>query len=72
MPPAEQQAFKNLALLFSVIPDLQRWTPDEKAALLGIVHAKASDEESRYLGLLQSHSRLRRALLAIGSPKGKG
>jgi hypothetical protein len=64
---AEQRAFGNLALLFSVIPDLPRWTPDEKAGLLRIVQAKASGEESHYLTLLQSHSRLRRALLAIGS-----
>jgi len=64
---AERQAFESFALVFSLIPDLRRWTPDEKAALLQIVHAKAREQESHYLRLLQSHPRLRGALIAIGS-----
>lgn len=65
----ERQTFENFALLLSAIPNLQRWSPDEKSALRRIIQAKARDEESRYLMLLQRHPKLRRALLAIGSKR---
>jgi hypothetical protein len=63
----ERPASGSLTLLFSLIPDLHRWTADERDALQRITEAKAREEESRYLRLLQGHSRLRGALLAIGS-----
>ncbi|MGA2770034.1 MAG: hypothetical protein ABSG26_04375 [Bryobacteraceae bacterium] len=57
----------GLALVLSLIPDLARWTPEEKTAAAKILRAKQSASEARYLRLMQRHPRLRTAFLALGS-----
>jgi hypothetical protein len=64
---AEQRAFDDLALVLALIPDLARWTEDEKRAAERIVRAKAGTDESRYVRLLQQHARLREEIIKIGS-----
>jgi len=63
----EQQAFENWALVLALIPDLARWTAEEKRDLVEILHAKSSLNEMRYLRLTQQHPRLRRELLRLGT-----
>ena len=63
----EQKAFENWALVLALIPDLARWTAEEKADVLRIIRAKASRDEMRYLRLTRRHGRLRRELLRLGS-----
>ena len=63
----ERRAFNELALVLALVPDLARWNEDEKSALAAVVRAKASPDESRYLRLLQRHSRLRDAVIKLGS-----
>jgi hypothetical protein len=63
----ERRAFEHLALVFSLIPNLARWTQDEKRALLRLARAKAGAEESKYLRLLQRHERLRAEIIQLGS-----
>jgi hypothetical protein len=63
----ERRAFENLALVFDGIPDLARWAPEERSALVPIAREKGGREEIRYLRLLQKHGRLREALIRIGS-----
>jgi hypothetical protein len=60
-------AFANFAMLTALIPDLPSWTPAEKKSLHEIIRAKPTSNEMRYLQLLQRHSRLRNALLKLGS-----
>ncbi|HWZ85036.1 MAG TPA: hypothetical protein VN032_02480 [Thermoanaerobaculia bacterium] len=67
LAPLERRAFSELALLFDLVPDLPRWSRDERDALAAIVRAKARDHERRYLRLLQGHPRLRRGLVRLGS-----
>jgi hypothetical protein len=57
----------GLAQVLSLIPDLARWTPEEKAAAAKILRAKQSASEARYLRLMQRHPRLRAAFLALGT-----
>jgi hypothetical protein len=64
---AEQRAFDDLALVLAMIPGLARWTEDEKLAAARIIRAKAGADESRYVRLLQRHSRLREEVIKIGS-----
>lgn len=64
---AERRAFSDLALVMALIPDLPRWTEDEKRAAADIIRARAGTDESRYLRLLQRHSRLRAGIIKIGS-----
>jgi hypothetical protein len=65
----ERQAFSNLAPLVALIPDLSRWSEQEKRDAARLIRAKAGADESRYLRLLQQHERLRAALIKIGSTK---
>jgi hypothetical protein len=63
----EKQTFENWALVLGLIPDLARWTAQEKIDLVRIIRAKAGRDEMRYLRLTQRHDRLRRGLLKLGS-----
>ncbi|MGH9316521.1 MAG: hypothetical protein ACRD1P_05380, partial [Thermoanaerobaculia bacterium] len=67
--PVEATAFENWALVLDLVPDLSRWSRPEKEAALAIVRAKAGREERRYLRLMQRPSRLREAVLRLGSGK---
>ncbi len=63
----EQRACADLAPLLALIPDLARWSPEEKRLLTRIVRAKAGADELDYLRLLQRHARLRRAIIDLGT-----
>ncbi|MCA1641990.1 MAG: hypothetical protein LC785_08585 [Acidobacteria bacterium] len=63
----ERRALSNLALPLALIPDLARWTVEEKRAVAAIVRAKAGRDELNYLRLLRRHARLRRAIIALGT-----
>jgi hypothetical protein len=63
----EQSAFADFAMVLSLVPDLARWSSEEKDALRSIIAAKAGRSEHRYMRLLQRHARLRAAILKLGS-----
>lgn len=63
----ERRAFENLALALSLVPNLSRWTVDEKQAVVRLARAKAAAGESKYLRLLQKHRRLRDEIIRLGS-----
>jgi hypothetical protein len=63
----ERRAFADFALVLEMIPDLARWTEDEKKDAVRVIRAKAGADESRYVRLLQRHSRLRDEIIKIGS-----
>jgi hypothetical protein len=67
IPARARQGFEDLALVFSLVDGLARWSPEEKAAAGRIMLAKSAPDEARYLRLMQRHSRLRAALLELGS-----
>ncbi len=58
---------EGLAPVLGLIRDLPRWSTEERARLNAIVSAKTAPEETRYVRLLQRHSRLRAAMIALGS-----
>ncbi len=62
-----QRTFTDLALVLALIPDVARWSPTEKRALVRLVRAKAGADELTYLHLLQGHARLRRAIIKLGT-----
>jgi hypothetical protein len=80
-PSAEKGAWdrfriRNVALaltragrpdFLSSIPDLGRWTAQERTAAEKIFQAKQLSSEAQYLRLMQRHPRLRTAFLAIGA-----
>jgi hypothetical protein len=64
---AQRQSLENWSLLLALIPDLARWSPDEKQQLTRIIRAKSVPDELTYLHHTQHHARLRAELLALGS-----
>jgi hypothetical protein len=64
---AERRAFEDFAFVLELIPDLSRWTEEEKREAVRIIRAKAGASESRYVRLMQRHARLRDEFIRIGS-----
>jgi hypothetical protein len=64
---SERRAFSDFALMLALIRNLPRWSKEEKRAIARIIKAKAGTEESRYVRLLQTHSKLRDEVIRIGS-----
>jgi hypothetical protein len=60
-------ALEDLSLVLALIPDLARWLAPERSALARIIRAKSGATEWRYLSLMQSHRRLRSAIIKLGS-----
>jgi hypothetical protein len=60
-------SLENWSLVLAQIPDLARWTPDEKDQLIRMMRAKSGPSELPYLHQTQRHSRLRSELLRLGS-----
>lgn len=67
LAPLERKVFQDFALVLALVPDLSRWTREERQALRSLLRAKAGSNERSYLRLLQRHRRLRGALLRLGS-----
>jgi hypothetical protein len=65
--PLEKQSLENWSLVLSQIPNLPRWTPEEKRRLIKIIQAKSAPNEIPYLHQTQKHLRLRAELLRLGS-----
>jgi hypothetical protein len=63
----ECTAFADFATVLGLVPDLARWSSEEKGALRAIIAAKAGRSELGYMRLLQKHARLRDAMLKLGS-----
>jgi len=64
---SEHQVFSDLAMVLAMIPNLSRWSNDEKSALRRLVRAKAGSDELRYVRVLQGQQKLRDGLRLIGS-----
>ena len=64
---AEWSALENWSLVLALMPNLSRWSPQEKQDASKIIRAQAGPNEMRYLRLTQQHSQLRQELLQLGS-----
>ncbi|MDQ1728916.1 MAG: hypothetical protein QOD33_1041 [Pyrinomonadaceae bacterium] len=63
----ELPVVNDFAVALSLVADLSEWSEVEKRALLRVMRAKATQEESSYLQLMQKHSRLRSTIIKLGS-----
>jgi hypothetical protein len=59
---AEHEAWRRWGPLVLLLPDLARWSPSEKAALVEVIRAKAGRRESDFVRRFDAHARLRAAL----------
>lgn len=53
--------------VLAAIPDFSRWSAADRLAVQEIVRARSGATEQRYLRLMQRHSKLREAVLGLGS-----
>ena len=51
----DRKAFSDYALVLAGIPDLARWSKEERRGVVEVIRAKAGGSERRYLRLLQRH-----------------
>jgi hypothetical protein len=65
--PLQKHSLENWSLVLSEIPNLSRWTRNEKDQLIKIIRAKSAPNEMPYLRQTQHHPRLRSELLRLGS-----
>lgn len=71
LSPLGRGALARLAPVLAAIPDLSRWSAEERAGVVAIVRAKSARREQTFLNLLNRHKRLRRALIELGSSSRK-
>ncbi len=64
---ASSTALSDFAVALLLVDNLGSWNQNEKHLLKEIINAKAGTAESRYLKLMQQHSRLRKAMINLGS-----
>ena len=62
----EQKILSDFAVVLLLIPDIEKWSLDERRLLLKIIQAKTSADEGKYLRLMQQHARFRRAVIKLG------
>jgi len=62
----ELASLQNLSLVLAMIPDLDKWSTDQKLLATRIVRAKGGRDESVYLKLMQKHAAFRGALMQSG------
>jgi hypothetical protein len=62
----ELRIFESFALVLAMIPGIARWNANEKQLAARIIVAKARDDEGLYLRLMQTHARMRAALIGFG------
>lgn len=67
--PLEQAVFADFASVLSLAPELRQWTDPQKQALVDVMRAKVSADESKYLRLLQQHRGLKEIVLRLGSER---
>lgn len=69
---AERQAFRQWALVVTLVPDLERWPAASRGRLVRMIRAKGGRGEGPYVRGLLSLTRLHRALeaLARAAPRG--
>jgi hypothetical protein len=62
----ERMALGNFALLLAMMP-IESWHASDRQTAARIIQAKGRDDEALYLKLMQKHSRLRAAMIRLGS-----
>ena len=62
-----KKAIDDLAPVLALVPDLGRWTAEEKGALVQVIRSKAASTEFEYVRRMGTHPKLRDAIARMGS-----
>ncbi len=63
--PDEQLMWQRWAPLLMILPNLERWPPADRRAMVELIRAKGSRCDGVYTRLFDAHRRLRRALIRL-------
>ncbi|HYT50031.1 MAG TPA: hypothetical protein VEL78_06545, partial [Pyrinomonadaceae bacterium] len=63
----ETDALENLSLVLAMIPGIEKWSTAEKELATRVIRTKGRYDEANYLKLMQKHSKLRDAMIRLGS-----
>ncbi len=63
----EIAALSDFAVVLDLVANLDSWSVAEKQGMVRIIRAKAGADETRYLKLMQKHTRFRDELIRLGS-----
>ncbi|HRH38504.1 MAG TPA: hypothetical protein PK760_09170, partial [Flavobacteriales bacterium] len=66
-PPNEQEAFRALAPVISMIEGLEQWSGGERRALIALMRSKGGATEREFISALRSHPRLLNGLHALAA-----
>jgi hypothetical protein len=66
-PRTGLSALQDFAVALTLVEDLREWSYAERRSLIRVIRAKAGADESNYLSLMQTHARLRNAIIQLGS-----
>lgn len=66
-PQSEQDSFASLAVIMAMIPDLSRWSRQDRLRLVALMRAKGGPWETAYLHRLRLHSTLQAACAGIAN-----
>ena len=69
---AERRAFRQWALVLTLVPELDRWSPASRTRLVGMIRAKGGRGEGPYVRRLLGLALLARALEALVRPAPPG
>jgi hypothetical protein len=64
----ERLAWERWSPLVLVLPGVERWTRENKKALVKVIRAKGGRRESDYVRLFDAHTRLKGAVLKLARP----
>jgi hypothetical protein len=62
----EVAALQNLSLVLASVPELGRWSAEQKDLATRIIRAKAGSDEALYLKFMQKHAAFRDVLMRLG------
>jgi hypothetical protein len=68
LSPGERLAWRRWAPLVAVLPGLDRWSREDREALVQVVIAKGGRRESDYVRAFDAHHRLRAAIRRLATP----
>ena len=66
-PEPSRRPLENWSLVLALMPDLGRWSAEEKRELVHLIRSQSAPDEMQYLWRTQHHGRLREELLRLGS-----
>jgi hypothetical protein len=64
-PGPERRAFERLSIVIALIPDLARWSAEDRRRLRRVMRAKGGVSEAAYVARLDAHRRVRESLHAL-------